>query len=107
MSDSLDFLEVEGKIVEALKTVYDPEIPVNIYDLGLIYEIDVEEQGEVKIDMTLTAPNCPVVDMLLMDVESAVQGVEGIEKVKVNLVFDPPWDKSMLSEEAKLDLGLL
>jgi FeS assembly SUF system protein len=107
MSESLDFLELEGKIVEALKTVYDPEIPVNIYDLGLIYEIDVNEQSEVSIDMTLTAPNCPVVDMLLMDVETAVEGVDGVEKVKVNLVFDPPWDKSMLSEEAKLDLGFL
>jgi len=107
MSESLDFLEIEGKIVEALKTVYDPEIPVNVYDLGLIYEIDVTEEKEVNIEMTLTAPNCPVVDMLLMDVETAVAGVEGVEKVKVNLVFDPPWDKSMLSEEAKLDLGLL
>lgn len=107
MSDNTDFLELEGKIVEALKNVYDPEIPVNIYDLGLIYEIDTSEQKEVKIDMTLTAPNCPVVDMLLMDVEDAVKGVEGIENVKVNLVFDPPWDKSMLTEEAKLELGLL
>ncbi len=107
MSESPDFLELEGKIVEVLKTVYDPEIPVNIYDLGLIYEIDVAEGNEVRIDMTLTAPNCPVVDMLLMDVENAVAGVEGVEDVKVNLVFDPPWDKSMLSEEAKLDLGLL
>jgi FeS assembly SUF system protein len=107
MSESLDFLEIEGRIVEALKTVYDPEIPVNVYDLGLIYEIDYTEDKEAKIDMTLTAPNCPVVDMLLMDVENAVAGVEGVEKVKVNLVFDPPWDKSMLSEEAKLDLGLL
>jgi metal-sulfur cluster biosynthetic enzyme len=115
MSETPDFLELEGKIVEALKTVYDPEIPVNIYDLGLIYEIDTNDQKEVKIDMTLTAPNymtltapnCPVVDMLLMDVEDAVKGVEGVEKVKVNLVFDPPWDKSMLTEEAKLELGLL
>ncbi len=107
MSENTDFLELEGKIVEALKTVYDPEIPVNIYDLGLIYGIDTSEQKEVTIDMTLTAPNCPVVDMLLMDVEDAVRGVEGVEKVKVNLVFDPPWDKSMLSEEAKLELGLL
>lgn len=107
MSESLDFLEIEGKIVAALKTVYDPEIPVNIYDLGLIYGIDVNEKKEVSIDMTLTAPNCPVVDMLLMDVETAIQEVEGVEKVNVNLVFDPPWDKSMLSEEAKLDLGLL
>jgi FeS assembly SUF system protein len=107
MSESLDFLDIEGKIVEALKQVYDPEIPVNIYDLGLIYEIDINEEKEARIDMTLTAPNCPVVDMLLMDVESAVGGVEGVEKVKINLVFDPPWDKSMLSEEAKLELGLL
>ncbi|MGW8316278.1 MAG: SUF system Fe-S cluster assembly protein [Bacteroidales bacterium] len=107
MSENTDFLELEGKIVEALKTVYDPEIPVNIYDLGLIYEIDTNEKKEVRIDMTLTAPNCPVVDMLLMDVEDAVRGVDGVESVKVNLVFDPPWDKSMLSEEAKLELGLL
>jgi len=107
MSESLDFLEIEGKIVEALKQVYDPEIPVNIYDLGLIYEIDINEEKEARIDMTLTAPNCPVIDMLLMDVESAVGAVEGVEKVKINLVFDPPWDKSMLSEEAKLELGLL
>ncbi len=107
MSDSLDFMEVEGKIVEALKQVYDPEIPVNIYDLGLIYQIDVDDQKEVRIEMTLTAPNCPVVDILLMDVEEAVKSVEGVEKIKVNLVFDPPWDKSMLSDEAKLELGLL
>lgn len=93
--------------MEALKQVYDPEIPVNIYDLGLIYEIDINEEKEARIDMTLTAPNCPVIDMLLMDVESAVGAVEGVEKVKINLVFDPPWDKSMLSEEAKLELGLL
>lgn len=107
MSETPDFLELEGKIVEALKTVYDPEIPVNVYDLGLIYKIETGEQNEVRIDMTLTAPNCPVVDMLLMDVEDAVRGVDGVEKVKVNLVFDPPWDKSMLSDEAKLELGLL
>ena len=107
MSETPDFLELEGKIVEALKTVYDPEIPVNIYDLGLIYEIDTNDQKEVKIDMTLTAPNCPVVDMLLMDVENAVGAVEGVEKVDINLVFDPPWDQSMLSDEAKLELGLM
>jgi FeS assembly SUF system protein len=107
MSESLDFLEVEGKIVEALKQVYDPEIPVNVYDLGLIYEIELTDQKEAKIHMTLTAPNCPMVDVLLMDVENAVQSVEGVEKVNINLVFDPPWDKSMLSEEAKLELGLL
>jgi metal-sulfur cluster biosynthetic enzyme len=77
MSESLDFLEIEGKIVEALKKVYDPEIPVNVYDLGLIYEIDYNEQKEAKIEMTLTAPNCPVVDMLLMDVENAVNALDG------------------------------
>lgn len=107
MSDTLDFLEIEGKIVEALKQVYDPEIPVNIYDLGLIYEIDVNDKAEAKIKMTLTAPNCPMVDMLLADTEEALLGVEGIKKADINLVFDPPWDKSMLSEEAKLELGLL
>ncbi len=107
MSESLDFLEVEGKIVEALKNVYDPEIPVNIYDLGLIYEIEYTDQKEVRITMTLTAPNCPVIDMLLMDVEDAVNALEEVEKTSINLVFDPPWDKSMLSEEAKLELGML
>ena len=107
MSEPLDFLEMEGKIVEALKTVYDPEIPVNIYDLGLIYNIDYRDDKEVIIDMTLTAPNCPVVDMLIMDVENAVNALEEVEKTTINLVFDPPWDKSMLSEEARLELGLL
>jgi FeS assembly SUF system protein len=107
MSESLDFLEIEGKIVEALKNVYDPEIPVNIYDLGLIYEIDYTEEKEARIEMTLTAPNCPMVDMLLMDVENAVNALEEVEKTSVNLVFEPAWDKSMLSEEAKLELGLL
>jgi FeS assembly SUF system protein len=108
MSESLDFLEIEGKVVEALKKVYDPEIPVNVYDLGLIYEINyIEENKEAKIDMTLTAPNCPVVDVLISDVENAVTAIDGIENVHINLVFDPPWDKSMLSEEAKLELGLL
>jgi len=107
MSESQEFLEIEGKIVEALKTVYDPEIPVNIYDLGLIYEIEYTEDKEVKIEMTLTAPNCPMVDVLIMDVENAVNALEEVEKTTVNLVFEPQWDKSMLSEEAKLELGLL
>ncbi len=93
--------------MEALKTVYDPEIPVNIYDLGLIYKIEYNEQKEVQIDMTLTAPNCPMIDMLLMDVETAVNALEEVEKTNINLVFEPPWDKSLLSEEAKLELGLL
>jgi FeS assembly SUF system protein len=107
MSESLDFLEIEGKIAEALKKVYDPEIPVNVYDLGLIYQIDYTEKKEAKIEMTLTAPNCPLVDVLLMDVENAVNALEEVEKTTINLVFEPQWDKSMLSEEAKLELGLL
>jgi len=107
MSEDLDFLEIEGKIVDALKQVYDPEIPVNVYDLGLIYKIDITDQKEANIEMTLTAPNCPVVDVLLMDVENAVGAVDGVEKVNINLVFEPPWDKTMLTEEAKLELGLM
>ncbi len=107
MNESLDFLEIEGKIVEALKTVYDPEIPVNVYDLGLIYEIDFNDKKEANIEMTLTAPNCPVVDILIADVERAVEAVEEVEKVNINLVFEPPWDKNMLSEEARLELGML
>ena len=107
MSESLDFLEIEGKIVEALKQVYDPEIPVNVYDLGLIYEIDVNDKREANINMTLTAPNCPVVDILITDVENAVKAVDGVDEVNINLVFEPPWDKSMLTEEAKLELGML
>lgn len=107
MSESLDFLEIEGKIVEALKEVFDPEIPVNVYDLGLIYEIDYTDKKEANIEMTLTAPNCPVVDILLADVENAVGAIEEVDKVNINLVFEPPWDKNMLSEEAKLELGFL
>lgn len=107
MSEPMDFLEIEGKIVEALKKVYDPEIPVNIYDLGLIYKIEYTDQKEANIDMTLTAPNCPVVDVLIMDVENAVSSLGEVDKVNINLVFEPPWDKSMLSEEAKLELGFL
>ena len=107
MSESLGFLEIEGKIVEALKTVYDPEIPVNVYDLGLIYEIDYTDQKEAKIEMTLTAPNCPMVDILMMDVERAVNALDEVETTTINLVFEPQWDKSMLTEEAKLELGLL
>ena len=109
LSDSFLFgvLQCEGKIVEALKQVYDPEIPVNVYDLGLIYEIDYTDEKEANIEMTLTAPNCPMVDILIMDVENAVTAIEEVEKVNINLVFEPPWDKSMLSEEAKLELGFL
>jgi FeS assembly SUF system protein len=107
MSEEKPFQEIEADIVKALKNVYDPEIPVNVYDLGLIYEIDVKSEQEVDITMTLTAPNCPMADLLLNDVETYVKDVKGIEKVNLTLTFDPPWDKHMLSEEARLELGLM
>ena len=102
-----EFLETEEKIVRVLKTVFDPEIPVNIYDLGLIYKIDVNEEGFLSIDMTLTAPNCPAVDFIVEDVRMKVGAVEGITGVEVNIVYEPAWDKSMMSEEAQLELGFL
>ncbi len=102
-----DILKTEQSIVAALKGVFDPEIPVNIYDLGLIYEIDFAPSGIAHIVMTLTAPNCPVADSLVEDVKSAVASVEGVSEVDLRLTFEPPWDKNMLSDEAKLELGLL
>lgn len=99
--------EIEEKIVDILKTVYDPEIPVNVYDLGLIYQIDVQEGGATTIDMTLTAPACPAADFIMEDVRQKVESVEGVTSVDINLVFEPAWNKDMLSEEAKLELGLL
>lgn len=101
------FLEKEEKIVKMLRTVFDPEIPVNIYDLGLIYRIDPKDNGEVDIDMTLTAPNCPAVDFIVEDVVMKVDSVAGVTKTNVNIVFDPPWEQDMMSEEAKLELGFL
>lgn len=99
--------ETEAIIVEVLKTIYDPEIPVNIYDLGLIYEIDMYEENEVKILMTLTAPNCPMADQILEEVNERTKSLPQIEDVTVVLTFDPPWDKEMMTEEAKLELGFL
>mgnify|MGYP000091972255 FL=1 len=99
--------EIEEKIVDMLKTVYDPEIPVNIYDLGLIYKIEVADNGEVAIDMTLTAPNCPAADFIMEDIRQKVESVEGVTSAIINLVFEPEWDKDMMSEEAKLELGFL
>ena len=90
-----------------LKTVYDPEIPVNVYDLGLIYKVDIDEEKNVRIDMTLTAPNCPAADFILEDVRMKVEAVDGVNNVEVNLVFEPEWDKDMMTEEAKLELGFL
>jgi len=102
-----EFLEKEEQIVRMLKTVYDPEIPVNIYDLGLIYKIDLADDGHLTLDMTLTAPNCPAVDFIVEDVRMKVASVEGVTEVDVNIVFEPAWDKSMMSEEAQLELGFL
>jgi len=92
-------------IINNLKEVYDPEIPVNVYDLGLIYNVDVDENNNANIVMTLTAPGCPVVDILVDDITQAANSVEGVETVNVELTFEPPWDKSMMSEEARLELG--
>jgi len=102
-----EFLEIEEKIVSMLKTVFDPEIPVDIYNLGLIYKVDVDDDGNVTIDMALTAPNCPAVDFIVEDVKMKVESIEGVKSVKVNIVFDPEWNKDMMSEEAKLELGFL
>ena len=99
-------MNLERDIIRALRQVYDPEIPVNVYDLGLIYEIRVNEEHEVYIQMTLTAPNCPMADILVEDVNVQVAKVKGVDKVNVILVFEPAWDKSMMSEEALLELNL-
>jgi FeS assembly SUF system protein len=100
-------MQKEEEIVTQLKNCFDPEIPVNIYDLGLIYNIDIKEDNTVEIEMTLTAPACPAADFILEDVHEKVSMVEGIKGVSVNLVFDPPWDKDMMSEEARLELGFM
>ena len=97
--------QIEERIVDVLKTVYDPEIPVNIYDLGMIYKIDVDEKGNLDMDMTFTAPSCPAADFILEDVRTKVESVEGIKSANINLVFDPVWDQSMMSEEARVELG--
>ena len=102
-----EFLQTEEAIVAMLKTVYDPEIPVNVYDLGLIYKINVDEEKNVSIDMTSTAPNCPASVFLLEDVRMKIGSIDGVKNVEVNLVFEPEWDKDMMSEEAKLELGFL
>ena len=102
-----EFLQTEEAIVAMLKTVYDPEIPVNVYDLGLIYKVDVDDEKNVRIDMTLTAPNCPAVDFIVEDVRMKVESVDGVKSVEINLVFEPEWHWDMMSEEAKLELGFL
>ena len=101
-----EFLSTEEKIVSVLKTVFDPEIPVNIYDLGLIYRIEVND-GVVEVDMTLTAPNCPAADFIAEDVKQKIEGIEGVKSAKVNVVFEPEWTQVRMTDEAKLELGLL
>ena len=99
--------EVGEKAVEKICQIYDPEVPVNIYELGLIYDIQVSDEGDLEIEMTLTSPNCPVAETLPVEVEEKVKIVEQVRNVKVNITFDPPWTKDMMSEEAKLELGML
>ena len=96
---------IESSIVDVLKTVFDPEIPVNIYDLGMIYNIDVKDDGSVDIDMTFTAPSCPAADFILEDGRTKVEGLEAVRSANINLVFEPAWDQSMMTEEARVELG--
>ncbi len=102
-----EFLQLEDEIIKVLKNIYDPEIPVNIYDMGLIYEIDADDEGNVRIRMTLTAPSCPIAEDLLREVREKVEAVEGVRELDLKLTFDPPWDESHLSDEARLELGLM
>jgi FeS assembly SUF system protein len=99
-------MELKDQIINEIKKIYDPEIPVNIYELGLIYDIKVENKNTAKVKMTLTSPNCPVAESLPKEVKDSIMQVEGIDKVDLDLVWDPPWDKSMMSEAAKLELNL-
>ncbi len=107
MAEVNNFLQIETEVVQVLKNIFDPEIPVNIYDLGLIYAIDVDDDNKVEITMTLTAPNCPVADSLLAEVQEKVKAIEGVSDAKVILTFEPPWDESNLTDEARLELGLM
>ena len=100
-------LRIEERIIEVLKTVYDPEIPVDVYTLGLIYRIALHDDGSLDVDMTLTAPNCPAADFIVEDVRLKLSGISEVGEVNVNLVFEPEWDKEMMSEDAKLDLGFM
>ena len=100
-------LEIEEKVIAMLRTVYDPEIPVDIYSLGLIYKIDVADNGDLNVDMTLTAPNCPAADFIVEDARIKLESIDGIESVTINIVFEPEWNQDMMSEEAKLELGFL
>ena len=98
--------DIKSKVIEVVKKIYDPEIPVNIYELGLIYKIDVDEKNKVNVDMTLTSPNCPVAESLPKEVKENIMKVEGVSDVNLNIVWEPPWDKDKMSEAAKLELNL-
>ena len=98
-------LQIQERIVDVLKTVYDPEIPADIWNLGMIYKIEVNDDGTVDLDMTFTAPNCPAADFIVEDVRTKLESVEGVKAANINLVFEPVWDQSMMSEEAKVELG--
>lgn len=100
-------LQLEEKVVTMLKTVFDPEIPVDIYSLGLVYKIDIDDDANLKIDITLTAPNCPAADFIIDDARIKLESIEGLKSVDIRLVFEPVWDKDMMSDEAKLDLGFM
>lgn len=102
-----DLQKLQDKVVEMLKTCYDPEIPVNIYDLGLIYDIDIDDANNVIVEMTFTTPNCPAADFILMDVQMKVESIDEVNSVDLKLTFEPSWDKSMMSEEALLELGFM
>ena len=97
---------IETRIVDVLRTVFDPEIPVNVYDLGLIYKIDLQDNGNLDVDMTLTAPNCPAAEYIMEDVQQKIETVTGVTSANVNLVFEPEWDRNMMTEEARVELGL-
>ncbi len=99
--------ELENEVVNVLKTIYDPEIPVDVFELGLIYEVKIDKEANVEIEMTLTSPNCPVAESMPKEIEDKVAAHPEIKSAKVNIVFDPPWDKDMMSEEAQLELGFL
>ncbi|MDZ7739694.1 MAG: iron-sulfur cluster assembly protein [Bacteroidales bacterium] len=98
---------MKGKIIDTLRKIYDPEIPVNIYDLGLVYQLDTDNKNNVFITMTLTAPNCPIADHIVQEVHEKINEIEGTGEVNINLVFDPPWKPEMMTEEARLETGLL
>jgi len=107
MKNKEEMIRLENRIIEQIKTIYDPEIPVNIYDLGLIYEINITPEMAVSVIMTLTSPNCPVAESLPAEVNQKIREIDGVKEVNLDLVFDPPWTKDMLSQEAMLELGFL